>query len=269
MTRLRQTPLAYADQHTAGRQFKFDRRPTTSDYANFEIGDEWLAENVTEWWKMADKTGSSGVWIMMGAATSAALDFLPDTGTSPVIANASNEITIAGGTGVATVGSLNTITFNAAVSVATSYATDAGTATPAANILNVVGGASVSTSGAGDTITITSAGTTIFTWVEVVGTSQAMAVNTGYIANNLAQVVLTLPAVATVGDTVRISGKGGGGWSLAQNAGQTVNFLGSSTTPGVGGSLTPIEDRGTINIICETANTVWNVLSSNGNYTVV
>jgi len=40
--------------------------------------------------------------------------------------------------------------------VATSYVTDAGTATPALNILNVLGGTGVDTAGAGDTITINS-----------------------------------------------------------------------------------------------------------------
>ena len=42
--------------------------------------------------------------------------------------------------------------------VATSYACDSGTATPAANILNIVGGTGVTTSAAGSTITINASG---------------------------------------------------------------------------------------------------------------
>jgi hypothetical protein len=60
------------------------------------------------------------------------------------------------------------------------------------------------------------------TWVQVTGTSQQALPNTGYIANNAAQVAITLPTAPAVGDLVEVSGAGAGGWLLAQNAGQTV-----------------------------------------------
>jgi hypothetical protein len=59
-------------------------------------------------------------------------------------------------------------------------------------------------------------------WVEVAGTSEQAVPNTGYLANNAAQVTLTLPAAPAVGDTVRVAGKGLGGWRVAQNAGQSI-----------------------------------------------
>ena len=69
-----------------------------------------------------------------------------------------------------------------------------------------------------------------FLWQVVAGNVQA-ASNNGYIAtNNNAQTVVTLPASPNVGDIVRVSGSGLGGWKIAQNSGQTVlagNLTGS------------------------------------------
>lgn len=59
-------------------------------------------------------------------------------------------------------------------------------------------------------------------WVNVTGTTQQAASNTGYMANNAAQVTITLPPTPTVGDVVQVSGIGSGGWKIAQNAGQYV-----------------------------------------------
>jgi hypothetical protein len=65
-------------------------------------------------------------------------------------------------------------------------------------------------------------GSRLLPWVAVSGTSQAMAPNTGYLAANAALTTFTLPASPAVGDIVRVTGVGAGGWKLAQNAGQTV-----------------------------------------------
>jgi hypothetical protein len=66
-------------------------------------------------------------------------------------------------------------------------------------------------------------------WVDVSGTSQQAQSNTGYLADNAALVTITLPASPTIGDLIRISGAGSGGWSIAQNAGQTVRTQGIPT----------------------------------------
>ncbi len=62
-----------------------------------------------------------------------------------------------------------------------------------------------------------------FQWQVVAGTTQQAQSNTGYVANNAAQVSVTLPTAPNVGDTVRVSGAGGGGWRIAQNASQSVS----------------------------------------------
>ena len=63
------------------------------------------------------------------------------------------------------------------------------------------------------------------TWVDVTGTTVQAQRNTQYIArNDTAPVVVTLPnnAAMSVGDVVRVTGAGLGGWKIAQNAGQAV-----------------------------------------------
>ena len=75
---------------------------------------------------------------------------------------------------------------------------------------------SVQTTAAGDAVPGT------FQWEVVAGTTQQAQSNTGYVATNVAQMTVTLPTAPNVGDTVRVSGGGGGGWRVAQNALQSV-----------------------------------------------
>jgi hypothetical protein len=97
----------------------------------------------------------------------------------------------------------------------------------------------------------------VFPFIEVTSTSQAMAINTGYIANNAALVSATLPAVSAVGDLVWIVGKGPGGWQIAQNAGQTIHFGNQDTTTGAGGYLASSGQYDAIQLLCTAANTDW------------
>src|SRR5690606_38102793 len=108
-----------------------------------------------------------------------------------------------------------------------------------------------------------------FTWNEITGTSSGMAVNNGYIANNAGLVTLTLPASAALGSVIEVAGKGSGGWSIAQNSGQTIHFGAQNSTTGVGGSISSTLQYDTIRIVCTTADTDFVVLSSVGNLTVV
>jgi hypothetical protein len=63
-------------------------------------------------------------------------------------------------------------------------------------------------------------------WVEVTGTSVQAASNMGYLANSSARTVVTLPASPSVGQWVKVTGVGAGGWTVAQNAGQRISTLG-------------------------------------------
>ena len=73
-------------------------------------------------------------------------------------------------------------------------------------------------------------------WQSVAGTTQQAAPNRGYVLTNANQVTVTLPASPNVGDIMRVSSLGAGGWKISQNAGQVV--LGTNqTTPGTSGNL--------------------------------
>ncbi len=73
-------------------------------------------------------------------------------------------------------------------------------------------------------------------WQTVSGLTQQAQPNNGYLASNNAQVTVTLPTTPNIGDIVRVSGAGSGGWQIAQNAGQsvrgaTLNLIGANWTP--------------------------------------
>lgn len=109
----------------------------------------------------------------------------------------------------------------------------------------------------------------VSSWSEVTGTTQACAVNIGYILNNAALVTATLPSTAAVGDVIRIVGKGAGMWKVAQNASQYIRFAGLTTTTGTGGYLQAENAYDCVELICTTANVAFTVISSIGNIVVV
>jgi len=106
-------------------------------------------------------------------------------------------------------------------------------------------------------------------WTDVTGTTQAMAVNNGYTANNSGLVTLTLPSTAAYGSLVAVVGKGAGGWKIAQNSGQTIHFGITNTTTGTGGSLASTNQYDVVYLLCTVANTDFTVIQSIGNITVV
>jgi hypothetical protein len=66
------------------------------------------------------------------------------------------------------------------------------------------------------------------------GTNIQALANFGYLAtNDTATVVVTLPVTMRVGETIRVAGSGAAGWSIAQNAGQTILFGGLADDTGV------------------------------------
>lgn len=106
-------------------------------------------------------------------------------------------------------------------------------------------------------------------WNRVAGPAVALAINNGYITTNAALVTLTLPAISAVGAIVEVTGEGAGGWLIAQNAGQTIQFGNLTSTVGVGGSVASTNQWDSIKIVCRVANTDWSVLSNVGILNVV
>jgi hypothetical protein len=148
----------------------------------------------------------------------------------------------------------------------------ATSAAPAFATLTSTGGTISYTTGANTLNLEAVAGASGLPWTVVTGTSQAISVNNGYIANNAGLVTLTLPASATVGQTIEVTGiNNATGWKIAQNANQVIHFGSSNTTTGTGGSLASTATRDAVRLVCVIAgaSTEYNVLSAQGNITVV
>jgi hypothetical protein len=127
-------------------------------------------------------------------------------------------------------------------------------------------GTGISISSVTGSITISSTGVGSLVWNDVSGTSQAAAINSGYIISNASQTTVTLPATAAEGSVFGVQGKGAAGWILQMNTGQ-ICHLGSSATSSAG-SLTSTNLWDSVQIVCVTANTTFAVISAVGNLTV-
>lgn len=112
-----------------------------------------------------------------------------------------------------------------------------------------------------------------FTWVDVATGTQTIAASTGYVTDNATTVTYTLPATAVLGDTFKILGgvSGAGGWTIAQNANQAIHFGTSTTITGAGGSLSSTNQFDNVECVAIVAgaSTIWEVVASTGNLTVV
>lgn len=128
----------------------------------------------------------------------------------------------------------------------------------------------LTSNGAGALPTFQAAPSSGVTWVDQTSSTVSMAVNTGYVIDNGASLVTaTLPATAAVGKIVAIAGGSSGGWTVAQNSGQTIHFGSVNTTTGAGGSLSSSNRYDCVELICVITNTDWTVRSCMGNITYV
>jgi hypothetical protein len=135
-------------------------------------------------------------------------------------------------------------------------------------LATLTAGGGIGITNAAGSITIASTGGGL-AWTDVAGIAQAMAVNSGYTANNAGLVTLTLPASAVYGSVFKVVGKGAGLWKIAQNAGQTIHFGSVNTTAGVGGSLAATFQYDAIELVTTVVDTEFTVQSSIGNITYV
>lgn len=111
-----------------------------------------------------------------------------------------------------------------------------------------------------------------FNIVDSTGATQAMAVNTKYVADAAsATVAFTLPASATLGQTITVIGQGPGGWQVLQNANQAIKMNSQTTTTGTGGSLSSTNRYNALTLQCVVAgaSTIWNASETSGTLTVV
>jgi hypothetical protein len=138
---------------------------------------------------------------------------------------------------------------------------------PASATLTAGTGISISSVTGSITISATGSGATV---VNQNTSSATLAAFTTYICNNGASLItFTLPSSATIGDTYTIVGGSSGGWKIAQNAGQAINFGLSTTTSGTGGSLASSNRYDCVTLSCNTTNNDWTAYAAQGNLTVV
>lgn len=133
---------------------------------------------------------------------------------------------------------------------------------------SLVAGANITLTPGANSLTISSTGGGVSTW-QVIAASQMLSVNTGYICAGGGALVLQLPAVSVLGDIIEVTLDGSASYQITQGAGQQIRFGGVQTTLGAGGSLMTNVQGDTLRLVCQTANSRWNVLSDEGNFTVV
>lgn len=139
------------------------------------------------------------------------------------------------------------------------------------NVIFLLGdGVNISTTGnpGTNTITISLVGTTAV-WSKI-SSSQALVPDHGYICVSPGgALVLSLPAISSVGEIVEVVLKGATSWQITQAAGQSIELGNATTTVGIGGSLTSTSQGDSLRMVCMTANLTWVVLSGNGNPIVI
>jgi hypothetical protein len=102
----------------------------------------------------------------------------------------------------------------------------------------------------------------LFPYTVVTGLTQLMSPNNGYVSDNALQVTLTLPTVSVVGSKLEITGKGAGGWLIAQNAGQQIQIGNTSSTVGVAGSVASSNQGDSLVLVSIVADTIWACLGA-------
>jgi ATP-dependent protease HslVU (ClpYQ) peptidase subunit len=142
-----------------------------------------------------------------------------------------------------------------------------GTTGAAPTAATLTAGTGISISSVSGSITISSSALST-NWVNQT-TSVTMVVDTSYFSNSASLVTFTLPTTCAQGVEFAVAGVGSGGWKIAQNASQFINFGNVVTTTGTGGSLASSNQYDVVYLVCTAANTQFSVLGSVGNLTYV
>jgi len=110
MAQVDRSPLEYqANSAKSFRRFDYPRAPTVTDFKNFKIGDFWRDASSNDWYICCYRDTTQAIWRKLAGTAGAVETFLPDAGTSPVVPDASNQITFTGGNGIVTTGGVNTL----------------------------------------------------------------------------------------------------------------------------------------------------------------
>jgi trimeric autotransporter adhesin len=142
-----------------------------------------------------------------------------------------------------------------------------GAGAPAAATLTP--GTGISIANGANSITISASGSG-FTWTDVTGGSATLAAENGYIADNSGLTTFTMPTNNSFGDTIKIVGKGSGGWKIVYGALQNIIY-GNAATTATTGNLASSNANDCCELVCTTASIaapIFTVVSSIGNLAV-
>ena len=139
---------------------------------------------------------------------------------------------------------------------------------PITGDINVFGGTGITTTGNALTYTLTINSTAAgFNW-NAISASQTLANKNGYICVGGTNLSLLLPATSIVGDILAVSLDGSTSFSVTQAAGQQIRLGDVTTTLGVSGSISSLNQGDSIVLVCKQANTLWTCYGVTGNLTV-
>jgi len=146
---------------------------------------------------------------------------------------------------------------------------DTNVVSPVNGNINFLNGSGMAITGSGDDVTFsTIAPPFMIQWNVITTPTATLVINEGFISNAGGGVTFSLPVTCAVGDVFFVNNVNAGGWTIAQNAGQSIRMGNMTTTVGVGGSLASTDIGDSIAFVCWDANTSFTCTSSMGNITV-
>jgi len=168
-----------------------------------------------------------------------------------------------GGTGVASITQHSIVIGGATTLTEISPLTDgqliigySGSTPLAASLVSADASITITPSAGG--VDLASSGGGSIDYTVVTGSSQAAAVNSGYIANNAATAVsFTIPVTAAIGDSINIIGKGSAKYEIYPSAGSSIKHLDDTATTGTHFIMT--NAKAAVEIISSTTNVDWTV----------
>jgi hypothetical protein len=267
------------------------RAPTTNDF-KYPIGTLWINTVTSTSYQLVK---APGVWAILGTNTGGDIQTLTG-GSGGAILPTLGNITLAGTANqIATIGAGSTITFSLigpytpatytahgvllGEGTSSIVATTAGTngqvllgstgADPAFGTITTTTGVAFTTGAGSLAIDVKNGG---FAVVDQTSSSANIAIQTMYVIDNGSTLaVLTLPATAPQGSTIRVIGSSLGGWKIAQNASQQIVGVGVNTTSGTSGSLSSASKNDCVELVASVggASTIWTIASYSGALTFV
>ena len=134
-------------------------------------------------------------------------------------------------------------------------------------VINLTADSNVNMPASG-TLATTSQTSGVLPLTDVTGTTQALLTNNAYVANNAGVASMTLPATAAFGTQIEVRNIQGG-FTVVQNALQSIIVGNVQTTVGAGGSVSSTALGDGLLMTCVVANTTWLASALQGSLSVV